>query len=620
MSIKRQHIRNTRSAIEAGTPLAGEYPFDTTLNTIRAGDGSTLGGYLMKRWGYSFAVSPAQITANQNDYNPTDLAIAETLYLTTDAARTITGLAGGAAGSRKTIVNRGGFDITLSSQNVLSTAGNRFLFEADVVIRPSGSMELQYSATDTRWMRATGGTKFSTVPQELLLTGSISPAQIAANQDNYAPTNITLASTLRLNSDASRNVTGLVDPRDGSEKTIINVGSNAIVLKNADAGSTAANRFDFGSDLTLSAKQSCRVRYDGTDGRWKLLASTAGSAVSDAAVLAVKLAGSAFSARTGMINGAIVESHTGNAATFAIKTLAGTDPSAVDPVRVVFQTGAGGFVVRDITAALSVTISSGSTMGAVSGAVFRLWHLLIDTGSAVVLGVVNCVSTDTSVLGLHEGVAISTTAESGAGAADSSQVIYSAAAQTSKFMCLAGYSDYDSGLTTAGTWAASPTRNVLYTSGSPRPGEPTGNVGRLYTGAVASGTATIPLDDTIPQNTEGTQFLPATITPTGKANVLEIDVMLNFSISAAGGDVIVALFQDAVASAIAAAHISPPGAAYSQQARIYVTTFANTLSATTFKVRAGTAAAATITINGFAIARKLGGVQYSWICVREIMG
>jgi len=44
---------------------------------------------------------------------------------------------------------------------------------------------------------------------------------------------------------------------------------------------------------------------------------------------------------------------------------------------------------------------------------------------------------------------------------------------------------------------------------------------------------------------------------------------------------------------------------------------AGTTSATTFKLRAGGAAASTITINGYAGARRYGGVMYSFIEVTE---
>ena len=45
--------------------------------------------------------------------------------------------------------------------------------------------------------------------------------------------------------------------------------------------------------------------------------------------------------------------------------------------------------------------------------------------------------------------------------------------------------------------------------------------------AFASGTTIIPLDDTIPQQTEGDQYLTASITPKMVNSILEIEVVLN---------------------------------------------------------------------------------------------
>jgi len=44
------------------------------------------------------------------------------------------------------------------------------------------------------------------------------------------------------------------------------------------------------------------------------------------------------------------------------------------------------------------------------------------------------------------------------------------------------------------------------------------------TGAVATGTTQMVLDDTIPQNTEGDQYMTRAITPTNASNILEIEV------------------------------------------------------------------------------------------------
>lgn len=103
----------------------------------------------------------------------------------------------------------------------------------------------------------------------------LSPAQITSDQNDYNPTGFNNggspagASILRLNSDASRNVTGLVGGVSGRLLIISNVGSNAIVLKDEDAGSTAANRFAFASDFTLNADQSLTLWYDATSSRWR---------------------------------------------------------------------------------------------------------------------------------------------------------------------------------------------------------------------------------------------------------------------------------------------------------------------------------------------------------------
>jgi hypothetical protein len=45
------------------------------------------------------------------------------------------------------------------------------------------------------------------------------------------------------------------------------------------------------------------------------------------------------------------------------------------------------------------------------------------------------------------------------------------------------------------------------------------------TGTMATGTTVLPFDDTIPQNTEGTEFMTLAITPTSATSRLKIDVV-----------------------------------------------------------------------------------------------
>lgn len=109
--------------------------------------------------------------------------------------------------------------------------------------------------------------------QAIAFSGDISPTQITSNSNDYAPTGFSTATTLRISTDASRNITGLAGGSDGKIIIIHNVGSFEAVLKNQDAASTAGNRFLFGGDITLAADTSVTLRYDATSSRWRAITS-----------------------------------------------------------------------------------------------------------------------------------------------------------------------------------------------------------------------------------------------------------------------------------------------------------------------------------------------------------
>jgi hypothetical protein len=120
-------------------------------------DITTLAATLAPQGGATFngaPLSPAQITANQDNYNPTGLAGASVLKLDLDAARSLTGLAGGYDGREIVIVNTSSFNLTLSNQSGSSTAGNRFIGPnaASVIVQPLASVRLRYDGGSvTRW-------------------------------------------------------------------------------------------------------------------------------------------------------------------------------------------------------------------------------------------------------------------------------------------------------------------------------------------------------------------------------------------------------------------------------------------------------------------------------------
>jgi len=133
------------------------------------------------------------------------------------------------------------------------------------------------------------------------------------------------------------------------------------------------------------------------------------------------------------------------------------------------------------------------------------------------------------------------------------------------------------------------------------------------TGTTATGTTIMPNDGTIPQSTEGTQFMTLAITPTNASNILTISVIARASISGSNKDVQMALFQDSTANALAATGARQGGDSVSQ---IYTMTYqmtAGTTSSTTFKVRIGSSDAGTLTF----CANAYGQVVSSSITITE---
>jgi len=139
---------------------------------------------------------------------------------------------------------------------------------------------------------------------------------------------------------------------------------------------------------------------------------------------------------------------------------------------------------------------------------------------------------------------------------------------------------------------------------------------RTQTGAVATGTTLMNIDDTIPQITEGTEFMTLAITPKNAANILDIDVTFVCS-TATVNQVIAALFQDSTANALAATATYIAANTAMACVRVRHQMAAGTTSATTFRLRAGATSADTLTFNGQAGSRRLGGISLSSITITE---
>lgn len=91
---------------------------------------------------------------------------------------------------------------------------------------------------------------------------------LGSSQNNYQPTVSSAAAHygryINLTASTPINITGLADGWDGRLMDLYNNGSNTITLVNASASSSAANRFNLGSNATLAAGQSIALRYSAT--------------------------------------------------------------------------------------------------------------------------------------------------------------------------------------------------------------------------------------------------------------------------------------------------------------------------------------------------------------------
>lgn len=187
-----------------------------------------------------------------------------------------------------------------------------------------------------------------------------------------------------------------------------------------------------------------------TTGNTATLAQALGGS-STAVVLAPNTLAQERALGTQPVNLGLVASVGSSALTIAVKGIDGNDPSATNPVTIPFRnvTAATGTpTYLTLTAALSLTVSSGSTLGMTSAVASTLIIVIFNDGGTARLGIVNPLQ-----LPFAEGIA-SSTAEGGAGAADTAGVIYTGTAVTSKAMTVIGYATATEA--TAGTWATAP--------------------------------------------------------------------------------------------------------------------------------------------------------------------
>jgi hypothetical protein len=130
-------------------------------------------------------------------------------------------------------------------------------------------------------------------------------------------------------------------------------------------------------------------------------------------------------------------------------------------------------------------------------------------------------------------------------------------------------------------------------------------------------TTALPVDDSIPQNTEGGEVCTVTITPTSATNRLVIHAQF-FGASDTALATVLALFKGTTTDALAARSHQAGAANALFALDIMHEMEAGTTSPVTFKLRAGNNAGATTYVNGTSAGRRFGGVAACRISVEEI--
>jgi hypothetical protein len=100
---------------------------------------------------FTGVITPTQLTADTDNWNPTNLATSTTIRVDVSKEIQITGIAGGTSGRVLNLINITQFPILLPEENTSSTASNRFTSTGDFILFPGGRVQLIYDGTTSRW-------------------------------------------------------------------------------------------------------------------------------------------------------------------------------------------------------------------------------------------------------------------------------------------------------------------------------------------------------------------------------------------------------------------------------------------------------------------------------------
>ena len=150
---------------------------------------------------------------------------------------------------------------------------------------------------------------------------------------------------------------------------------------------------------------------------------------------------------------------------------------------------------------------------------------------------------------------------------------------------------------------------------------PSGSIIQTVSATYASNadlTTTIPLDDTIPQITEGTEVVTVTITPTSATSTIEVSFCA-FGSASSASVLIAALFKDSGSNALQVSTMVAGGGSLPDCISLVYAEGAVNTSPRTYRIRVGLNSG-TCRLNGTLTSRMFGGAAAAYIIAREIKG
>ena len=509
-------------------------------------------------------------------------------------------------------------------RDVVTNSGSTYIC---VTAHTSGVFATDLAAG--KWIAIDTGNSITAAGVSFSPTGSVAATTVQAAIAEVDSEKLAKASNLSDVASQATAFTNLVGPGGTVTGDMTFSGAKVNQAKGADVASSGTIDLDGATGnlvdvtgtttitaVTLSAGREAVVRFTGvltlTHGASLVLPGSANitTAAGDFAIFRGYAAG--------VVRCVVYSRATGQSVVATASFATFTASSAAGALTVTLQAGVplhfpDGSVIT--SSATTVTVSNGSIMGTTSTVAARLWIAAMKNSGTPELAIINTWD-GSNVYSIYPTDSISTTAEGGAGAADTAHVWYSTTARSSQPIQILGYIEV---VNTAGSWG-SPTLTVGYGPNVPLPGTVV-QVRRKQDSAMASGTTTTFNDNTIPQSGEVTMFMTQAITPRSALNLLRFNHLGNYSGASSTSQLIVGLFQDSNADALAVtSDTSGPGGGgqYNCQGLSHQMV-SGTTSSTTFKIGAGNVSGGQITFNGSGAAAKMNGTFASVLHIEEIM-